>query len=177
MSKKKLILLTLFTVSTYAIYAFFLIGVLPDFSLKTHTISDFSLSMVRSDMGDELETIEMLDRLESNHIIVELFAVKQKDGHESRIVFLYKKNLLFDRYQYWVHQKVASHGDFTTLQCDGFPNDCTFLIKGDTLLLDHAKWSRRLWSIVINTPLLIVCTVRLVSFIVKYRKEKAALRD
>ena len=169
MSKKKLIISCVFTSIMYVIFIISLVAPLCFFPFTINDLLDSSRSIIQADVGEDLQSLELIDRFQSNHILTDLFTATENGGRETNFLIIYYRDLLFDRYRYGNHINTEFDSYYNIIDCYGFPNDCTFTIYENTIVLTEMQWGRQLWSLITKISALIACTIKTARQVNHYR--------
>ena len=177
MSKRKVAWLIASAVILPVLYFGSLFGDLRFSPLAFDSIPAHSRSLIESKIGDAFDEADRIDRMETNHIIVELYAVRRKDGRETRYVTEYQESLFLNKYRASYHREIESIPYSTTIR--GFPKNCTFIIDRRGISLDESQWGwdSQLIGIVCSMIILIRHTIWVIVSIAKDKKEKKKESD
>ena len=139
--------------------------------LTVHDIQAESTLVIQSVVGDDIDEIHQLDRIETNHLVLELYSLTREDGHELRFYTIFARSLFFDRYQYLGYQEIELKDMPYELQFHGLPNKCTFSIMQDEIVLERIQLNATLFKYIYG----IVIAIELVFWVrksfIQYREE------
>ena len=168
-TKQGVIMQVLTTVISLTLFTVVLFRDLPNGTLPLDDIPAASRSIIAAEIGDDLDTIEMLDHVEIGGVAVELYAITRKDGHESRYFTTYRQNPLFRRYQSWYHTE-RELGEGYLGDIDGFPHTHQYHIDDEAISLETTmNYSRDIITIILPIGWLINLLLWIREW-VKYRR-------
>jgi hypothetical protein len=170
MSKKKMVLLIISAAMMLVVYIGVHFGELVFCPFAPEEIPGNSVARIEFNKGNSLESVKLIDRVQANNNIFELYSVKRKGGEESRVVTIYRKSLWFNRYQCWDLQDGLSLNNTHPIKSIGFPYDCTVSIVGDKISIENTYWGVQLWTLLGTTSILVQNIIRAILAIMKYGK-------